>query len=184
MPLQEALVLSPDDFSRPAGVAFDPKCQTAKEDRKSWAAMFDPLLAEWAKGRYIMCLIQARSSRAWDADANNFKFVPAEDYLVAAYSVIPGLGKPYKPGIVAQTWFNKTIREQRGAVVPPGLSMLQMWQCLPQGCKLSAVGVMTMIMSFTKAGSPDGEAVIKARNQFAQGDKWGWKGGSFPQHLL
>src|ERR1041385_1841701 len=134
MAVQEALVLFPGQIDRPAGVAFDPPCKTAKEDIKSWTAMREAFLSECAKGRYIMCLIQARNTRTWDDKANNFAFNPAEDYLIAAYTLAPELGTPYTPGIVIDRWLNKTIADQTtGKSLPANLDMIHMWQCSEQG---------------------------------------------------
>ena len=116
MPVQEALVLSLADLATPSGVSFQPPCKTREEDAAAWQQVLPGLTAQWNQGREIMALIQTRNTRQWSASARNYVYKPSEDYLIAAYSVAPSLGRPYTPGLLRQALGSERRRcaDQRG----------------------------------------------------------------------
>lgn len=180
MPVQEALVTSADQLDRPGGVAFDPPCKSKDEDLRAWRALQPGLADQFKSGRVIMALIQTRNTRDWDDKAKNFAFKPAEDYLIAAYSVARKLGSPYVSGSCSKHWLEGALAKQTGAQVDRGsIDMFPVFQCSAQGCNLSFTGVTRLITFHQKQGLPLVEASAEALGSIGDAVKFGWR-GSFP----
>ncbi|MDB5412511.1 MAG: hypothetical protein JWR10_846 [Rubritepida sp.] len=58
--------------------------------------------------------------------------------------------------------------------------IIQMFQCSAQGCNLSTVGLTKLINFHSKTGITSSEAVSLAQNSIVNGQKYGWRGGTFP----
>lgn len=180
MPIQEALVLSLADLPAPSGVSFGPPCASKDADQDAWTKLLPGLAAQMGQGRSIMALIQTRSTRAWSATAKNYDFKPAEDYLVAAYSLSPKLGSPYVPGSCSRHWINNAYVSQQGQAPDNGtIDQFLVFQCSPQGCKLSFNGVMQLTKFNMKSGAPQVQASTAAMDSITDAAKFGWR-GSFP----
>lgn len=179
MPIQEALVRSVPDLERPSGVLFDPPCATRDSDLKSWKFMIPMLAQEWRDGREIMVLVQCRNTRDWDSNRKNFAFNPSEDYLIAAYSVAPSLGKPYRPCLCSEAWLD----EKMNGTSTGTNDMYQVFQCSPRGCNLSVVGATRLFNFHMENGNTSVEASSLTKGSFLA-RKYGWQGGAFPPRWM
>lgn len=113
MPIQECACFTRDQLKRPGGVLFDPPSTSKETDAKSWSnaqgKLQDLLSTGDSNEKWVMCLIQTRSTRAWDKKAGSFVFKPSEDYLIAAYLCDNAALVKYKPGTVLQLWYKQQI---------------------------------------------------------------------------
>lgn len=181
MPVQEALVLSLADLATPSGVSFQPPCKTREEDAAAWQQVLPGLTAQWNQGREIMALIQTRNTRQWSASARNYVYKPSEDYLIAAYSVAPSLGRPYTPGLCARHWVQNAAAAQTNGDADRGtIDMFLVFQCSPAGCKLSFTGVTRLMKFHQKNGASEVQAASTAIDAITDTAKFGWK-GTFPR---
>jgi hypothetical protein len=180
MGIQEALVWSKAPLSRPAGVLFDPPCTTSALDLKNWDDMIPAMERELASGRFIMVLVQTRNTRLWNARKHEYDFKPEEDYIVASYSVSADIGRPYKPGTVAQTWLNRVLTLESGRTRRLNADIIHMFQCSDKGCNLTVLGQARLINFHMKGGKSISEATSVAQDAICNGLKLGWRGGMFP----
>ena len=136
-----------------------------------------------------MAIIQARGNgTAWNDEAKNFRFKPAEDCLLAAYCVSAKLGKPYTPGLCSSDYVKNMIAAaQAGTSVQDyrpvrrdSTDLFQVFQCSAKGANLAFNGCLMLIRNYKRSGLPDIEATVKAAADMAQRDKFGWRGGVFP----
>lgn len=175
MPIQEALVWAVGGLARPANVLFDPPCVAQQQDVAAWTAVMPQLQGEIQNGRYVMALIQCRGTRDWNQQARQYSFVPNEDYLVAALSVLAALGNPYVPGTVSGAWLRQTAQNQ---ALPANI--VQLFQCSPEGVNLTMNGVIKLIQFHQTQGAPHVQAINLAVSAITDGQRYGWRGGIFP----
>jgi hypothetical protein len=180
LPIQEALVWQRAPLSRPGGVLFDPACTTREADLKLWDDMIPMMEVELSSGRFIMVLIQTRNTRLWNAKRHEYDFKPADDYIVASYSLSPDIGRPYIPGTVAQAWLNRVLTLQSGRTSGIDANIIHMFQCSDKGCNLSVVGQTKLINFHMKGGKTVSDATSAAQDAICNGLKFGWRGGVFP----
>lgn len=180
MPIQEIVVHQAADLAAPQGVSFGPPCTTKDEDIAAWAAIGPAMTQELANGRYIIVLVQTRSTRPWSHNQSQYIFKPSEDYIVASYSVSQEIGRPYSPSIVTFRWLDKLKADSDKRTMRLDGDMIHMFQCSPKGCNLTSVGLLTLTKMNMKSGKPEVEALSFAKNAIGDAQKFGWRGGSFP----
>ncbi|CAO3415054.1 hypothetical protein [Azospirillum doebereinerae] len=163
--------------NRPYGVLFDPACRTRDTDLANYAAILPLIKSEVRRGRFIATIVQTRNTRSWSATKRNYDYVPADDYLMAVYSVDPSACTPYVPGAVAAAWLGRTIAIEARQSVAADDKMVQLFQCSDQGCRLSTVGVMKLI-TFRMKTHNRADAVTWAKGEVGNAAKYGWRGGT------
>jgi hypothetical protein len=204
MPIQEILVWNKSALKRPEGVLFDPPCKTKAEDLALWDACHAAHEAEMENGHYIMVVVQTRNVRDWNRQKKQFDFAPAEDYIVASYSIDPSLGVNYDAGTVSRNWLlqqytvrnpNETPKPRKGLAkllgkkkAAPGSTVdftadpriIPIFRCSDQGCNLTTTGILKMSNMHMQNGQTRAEAYNTASNAITSGQKYGWLGGTFP----
>jgi hypothetical protein len=110
MPIQEYLVRSPAELASPGGLTSPGWSKTQAAEIVCWQAATRGLWAEMRAGRYIMVMVFVRTGVAkWNDASKNFAFDPKMDAILAAYSVAPSVGQPYKPGTCLEMFVKSTI---------------------------------------------------------------------------
>lgn len=180
MPLHEILVWNKSQLARPAGVLFDPPVKSRLEDEQAWKLMMPDMGQQISSGRFIIVLVQARGTRIWNSMDDQYTFKPAEDYVVAAYSVSGDIGNPYTPGTIARVWLNRQLDLQSGTTRGLTSSYTHMFQASSKGCEFSTLTQLKLIKFNLASGAKHAEAVISAQNAMSEGLKYGWRGGAFP----
>lgn len=182
MPLQEGLVLD-GNYGVPCGVFFPRGYAARSEDGKTWRQALKRARQEAAAGRVIGVLVQTRSARAWNEDRRNFDFDLDEDILVAVYSLSRAYCSPFDPGSLLQHWADDVL----GGVVDLNRSSMfgddtpfPLFYCSSGGCKLTKVGLMTVMTAFRRQNDRlgDVEAFTEAKAAMF-GPQYGWHGGFF-----
>jgi len=205
MPIQECACFTPLDLQRPGGVLFDAPCRSAETDRKTWTKIQEnirPLISSGnSEEKWVMCMIQTRSTRKWDKKAGSFTFKASEDYLIAAYLGEPSALVNYKPGTVLQLWlrqqisftkvigdlnqhaqkFNAKAKEvkanqfwgmQEGVNNP---LFTKVWQANSAATNLTVCGALTLLHRKLTPQSTQTDALSGTLADVADGEKYGWR---------
>ena len=189
MGIFEALVTSLADLERPSGVLFDPRKESANADTEAWHNTLPLLKADWINGREIIVLIQARNRRVWNDKLKNYIFDKDEDCLIAAYSLAPSVGIAYKPATCINLWLDGVVPDPDAPDSAERNKIIKMFQCDEQGCKLSKLGLLTIINSYTLPPHdlPVSQAIIAGKLNMTDGVERdtpnGWQGKTFPRRM-
>jgi hypothetical protein len=182
MPIQEGVVFSSADLARPCGVLFDAPCRTSAEDRRTWSAALPAMTIDMTENsRTIVVLVCTRAARSWNPATRNYAFDPAEDYIVAAFSVAAGYGAPFTPGAVARAWLDADMAEEPRPIAGIEVDLVQAFRCSQQGCNVSSIGGMR-IVTLHENGHTRTD-VMQSAELRTNGYRYGWRGGSFPGSL-
>lgn len=184
---------SPAELASPGGLTSPGWSKTQAAEIACWQAATRGLWAEMRAGRYIMVMVFVRTGVAkWDEASKNFAFDPKMDALLAAYSVAPSVGQPYKPGTCLEMFVKSTVAasamgaaasEARARRVSDAVYLAFQMPEDTSPIHFQQVGVVGMLKSLEKGGQPFVEASINTANSFIRKEKFGWKGGVFPELL-
>jgi hypothetical protein len=192
MAIQEAFLFGVSaQLVRPCGVGFGTPCASRDADSAMWIRAKPAMREYLQQGSAIGILVQTRNTRKWDDATANYLFNYEEDYIVAAYGVSADHGKPWRPGRLIMEWlglfvFGRKLGE--GFEKAPGID--QIFQCSPQGCKLTKGTAMHMVNFHTGQGESRGTAIAATmqdmlkptkQGQNVQRNTAGWLGGNFPE---
>ncbi len=191
MAIQEAFLFgSSANLVRPCGVGFGTPCATRDADSAMWTRA-KPAMREFLRqGSAIGILVQTRNTRMWNDDTMNYTFNYEEDYIVAAYGVSAQLGRPWCPGYMIMEWLGLFVFGRKlGEAFVKTAGIDQIFQCSPQGCKLTKGTAMHMVTFHTGQGESRGTAIATTMHDMLKPTKQGqninrntagWIGGEFP----
>lgn len=194
MPLIEYLVHSPAELASPGGLTSPGWSLTKEAEQAAWKQATPDLWNEIRRGRYIMVMVFSRENKgttsSWDEGLNNFRLDPKMDAIIAAYSLDANVGCPYKPGtciemfakatmVASQT--GKTASELRARRVSESAYIAFQMPSDTSPVKFQEVGVMGMIRGLERGGKTFAEVSVEMSKSYMNKEKWGWKGGPFPQ---
>ncbi|MBK1693849.1 hypothetical protein CKO09_03720 [Chromatium weissei] len=172
MAVQEALIWTPHHVLIGPGVLFDAPFAGKDGDLTHWkearTVMWDCL----RNGIYIMCIVQTRNTRDWDARLKQFRFSSGpngEDYIIAAFAVPGNLGQPYTPARVLGRFLELSLSTPGPLDLGDGIRSV--FRSDPAASRLTINGFQQMSEQFP--------AQNQIRN-FTRNGQSGWQGGNFP----